>query len=181
MANKTPWGWIIFGIVAFTMIVGVSLIAVAGFVIYQQFAFKSVPVTARSAELQFEDIAKRFEGQKPLIVIEEGEPQLRTEHAERRPGTVNALHVMVWDRDSQRVVSLNIPFWLIRMTNGHPIKLSSSRSDRNEDDEEDEGDDEGNRKAPRLTITARDLERFGPGLILLHRDPDGERIVVWAE
>jgi len=184
MAKKTPWGWIIFGIVAFTMIVGVSLIAVAGFVIYQQFAFKSVPVTARSAEQQFEDVVRRFEGQKPIISIDDGEAVLSKRHAERRPGHITALHIMVWDPDDERVVSLNLPFWLIRMTNGHPIKLSGSRhsrydtgNDEAEDEVKAEKDDEG----PQLTITADDLERFGPGLILLHRDAGGERIIVWAQ
>jgi hypothetical protein len=172
MAKKTPWGWIILGIVAFTMVVGVSLIAVAGFVIYQQFAFKSVPVTARTAEQQFEDVARKFEGQKPIIIVEDGEAVLTKGRPERRPGHITALHIMVWDPQDERVVSLNIPFWLIRMTKGHPIKLSGSR-----DNEDIEGADAG----PQLTITADDLEQFGPGLILLHRDAGGERIVVWAQ
>ena len=77
MAKKTPWGWIIFGIVAFTMLVGVSLVAVAGFFVYQQFAFKSLPATERTAEDTFEEVAKRFEHQKPLLVIEDGEPVVR--------------------------------------------------------------------------------------------------------
>ncbi|MDO8834632.1 MAG: hypothetical protein Q7V01_03510 [Vicinamibacterales bacterium] len=167
MAKKTPWGWIIFGIVAFTMLVGVSLIAVAGFVVYQQFAFKSTPSTARSAEQKFEEVAKRFEGQTPLLVIEDGEPVLRRPTATRSRARIEALHVMVWEPDDERVVSLNIPFWLIRMTNGHPIKLSA-------------GDDHTDAR-PQLKITAADLERHGPGLILMHGKPGGERVIVWAQ
>jgi hypothetical protein len=167
MAKKTPWGWIIFGIVAFTMLVGVSLIAVAGFFVYQQFAFTSTPATERSAEQKFEEVVKRFEGQKPLLVIEDGEPVLRAPTGARSHVRIEALHVMVWEPNDERVVSLNIPFWLIRMTNGHPIKLSAG--DRDSD------------ARPHLKITAADLERHGPGLVLLHREPGGERVIVWAQ
>ncbi len=167
MAKKTPWGWIIFGIVAFTMLVGVSLIAVAGFFVYQQFAFKSTPATERSAEQKFEEVVKRFEGQTPLLVIKDGEPVLRMPSGTRSRARIEALHVMVWEPNDERVVSLNIPFWLIRMTNGHPIKLSAG------------GDHTDAR--PQLKITAEDLERHGPGLILMHHEPGGERVIVWAQ
>lgn len=166
MAKKTPWGWIIFGIVTFTVLVGVSLVVVAGFVVYQQFAFESTPATDRSAEQKFDAVARRFEGQTPLIAVENGEPVINTPPRHRKPHRIEALHVMVWDPGDERVVSLNIPFWLIRMTNGRPIKLSSGNHDSD---------------VTFLKITAEDLERFGPGLILLHRDEDGQRVIVWAQ
>jgi hypothetical protein len=167
MAKKTPWGWIILGIVVFTVLVGVSLVVVAGFVVYQQFAFQATPATARSAEQKFEDIARKFEGQKPLLMLEDGDPVINRPPHDRKPARIEALHVMVWEPDNERVVSLNIPFWLIRMTNGRPIKLSTR--------------DRGSDAMPHLKITADDLERFGPGLILLHREPGGERVIVWAQ
>jgi hypothetical protein len=168
-AKKTPWGWIIFGIVAFTMLVGVGLVVVAGFFVYQQFAFRSDPATERAATARFEEVAKRFEGQEPLLVIKDGEPVLLERHEARSgpPRRIEALHVMVWEPNNERVVSLNIPFWLIRMTNGHPIKLSTS--------------DEHVDVTPQLKITAHDLERHGPGLILMHSESSGERVIVWAQ
>lgn len=167
MAKKTPWGWIVLGIVAFTVLIGVGLLGVAGFVIYQQFAFQSLPATERSAEQKFEEVAKRFAGQEPFLVLEDGEPVVNKAPAHRKPARIEALHVMVWDPADERVVSLNIPFWLIRMTSGRPIKLSTGGHDS-----------EG---LPHLKITADDLERFGPGLILLHRARHGERVIVWAQ
>ncbi len=168
MAKKTPWGWIIFGIVAFTMLVGVSLVAVAGYYVYRQFAFESMPATERTAEEKFDAMARRFEGEEPLLIIEDGEPVLNEKASDRRkPGRIDALRVMVWDPSEERVVSLNIPFWLVRMTEGRPIKLSAG--------------DEGHATTPQLKVTARDLERHGPGLILMHKDRHGERVIVWAE
>jgi hypothetical protein len=167
MAKKVSWGWIIFGIVAFTVLVGVIFVAVAGVVVYQQFGFKSTPATERNALEQFEAQARRFHGQTPLIVLEDGEPVVHKPDPTRKKRSIEALHVMVWDPSEERVVSLSIPFWLIRMTNGRPIKLSAN------------GD--GHDVTPHLKITAEDLERFGPGLILEHRDEDGQRVLVWAK
>jgi hypothetical protein len=33
----------------------------------------------------------------------------------------------------------------------------------------------------RLNLTADDLERRGPGLILDHKEASGERVLVWAQ
>lgn len=164
--SKTPWGWIALGIVALIVLIGVGLVVAAGVVVYQQFAFESRPATETAAERTFEEVEKRFEGQQPLLVIRDGEPVINRVSPHRPRAPIQGLHVMVWDPGDERVVSLNIPFWLIRMTGGRPIRLSSGHRDAD---------------APQLKITADDLERFGPGLILLHREPGGERVIVWAQ
>jgi hypothetical protein len=60
-----------------------------------------------------------------------------------------------------------MPFWLLRMTKGQPIRISSN---------DDPGSD-----AVKLKITVEDLERRGPGLILDHKEASGERVLVWAQ
>lgn len=170
MAKKTPWGLIILGIATFVVILGVALVAVAGYFIYQQFAFQATPATRVAAESEFEAIVREFEGQKPFLEIVDGEPVInRGSHAEEPGHTppLKAIHVVVWDPNEQKVVRLNIPFWLLRMTKGKPIKLSS-------------GDEEFGHDPVRLNVTADDLERHGPGLILDHRESSGERVLVWA-
>jgi len=79
---------------------------------------------------------------------------------------VEALHIIVWDPDEQKVVKLNMPFWLLRMTKGQPIKVSGH-------------DDSG--EPMKLKVTVEDLERRGPGLILDHKEATGERVLVWAQ
>jgi hypothetical protein len=167
MAKKTHWGLIILGIAIFTVIVGVSLVAVAGYFVYQQFAFESQPANEQTARQKFEAVARRFEGQAPLLVIEDGEPVINKDTHRRSRKPIEALHVMVWDPADERVITLNIPFWLIRMTGGRPIRLSAG--------------DRDTAVAPELHITADDLMRYGPGLILLHTDAGGERVIVWAQ
>ena len=74
MAKKTSWALIILGISAFVLIVGVGLLGVVGYVIYQQFAFQAKSATEMSADEEFAQIVAKFEGQKPYLVIKDGEP-----------------------------------------------------------------------------------------------------------
>jgi hypothetical protein len=170
MAKKTPWGLIILGTATFVVIVGVALVVVAGYFVYQQFAFQATPTTRVAAEAEFEAIVRKFEGKKPFLEIVDGEPVINREfQAERhdRAEPLQAVHVVVWDPNEEKLVRLNIPFWLLRMTKGKPIKLSA-------------GDEEFGHSPVRLNVTAEDLERHGPGLILDHRETSGERVLVWA-
>jgi len=167
MAKKTSWALIILGIGAFVLIVGVGLVGVVGYVIYQQFAFQAKSSTEMSADEEFAQIVAKFEGQKPYLIIKDGEPVVSEEPAAAPRKPVEALHVIVWDPDERKVVKLNIPFWLLRMTKGQPIKISSH---------DDPGAD-----PVRLKITAEDLERRGPGLVLDYREASGQRVLVWAQ
>ena len=167
MAKKTSWPVIILGISTFLLVVGVGLVAVVGYVLYQQFAFQAKSATEISAEEEFAQVVAKFEGQRPYLVIKDGQPVVSDAPATAPGKPVEALHIIVWDPDEQKVVKLNMPFWLLRMTKGQPIKLSSS-------------DDPGG-GSMKLTITAEDLERRGPGLILDHKEASGERVLVWAQ
>ena len=167
MAKKTSWGLIILGISAFVLIVGVGLVAVVGFVIYQQFAFQATSTTELKAEQEFTQVVSRFEGQKPYLVIKDGEPVISHEKGPGSGRPVEALHIIVWKPDEQKVVRLNVPFWLLRMTKGRPIRLSSNP------------DPDG--EPMRLRITADDLERRGPGLVLDYKEASGQRVLVWAQ
>jgi hypothetical protein len=167
MAKKTSWPVIILGISAFVLVVGVGLVAVVGYVIYQQFAFQAKSATEVGADEEFAQIVAKFEGQKPYLIIKDGQPVVSDAPATAPGKPVDAIHIIVWDPDKQKVVRLNMPFWLLRMTKGQPIRISS--------------DDGPGSDAMRLKITAEDLERRGPGLILDHKEASGERVLVWAQ
>ena len=167
MAKKTPWAVIIIGSAAFVLIVVVGLVGVAGYVIYQQFAFKATSASEQSAEAEFERIANRFGNQKPYLVIQEGEPVISEPKGPASGKRVEAIHILVWNPDDQKLVRLNVPFWLLRMTKGHPIRLTTN------------ADPDG--EPMFLKVTADDLERRGPGLILDHKEASGERVLVWAQ
>lgn len=167
MAKKTSWPVIILGISAFVLVVGVGLVAVVGYVIYQQFAFQAKSATEVSADEEFARIVAKFDGQQPYLVIKDGQPVVSDAPAAEPGKPVEALHIIVWDPDKRKVVKLNMPFWLLRMTKGQPIRISP--------------DDDPGGDGMRLKITAEDLERRGPGLVLDHKEATGERVLVWAQ
>jgi len=167
MSKKTSWAVIIVAVSAFVLIVGVGLVGVVGYVIYQQFAFQAKSATEMSADEEFAEIVATFDGQKPYLVIRNGEPVVSDAPATAPGKPVEALHIIVWDPDERKVIKLNMPFWLLRMTKGQPIKISSN--------------DDPDAQRVKLQITADDLERRGPGLILDHKEASGERVLVWAQ
>ena len=80
----------------------------------------------------------------------------------RPPETLN---ILAFDPDDGRMVKISVPFWLLR------LKVGGTRIDFN-----------GNRmELEDLKLTVEDLERFGPTLIVDHRVPNGERVLVWSQ
>ena len=167
MAKKPSWGLIIFGIAVLVVVVGAGVLAVVGYVVYQQFAFEASPATGIGVEQEFAKVSRKFAGQRPLIEMRDGEPVAHKEAGPRPNAPIDAIHILVWQPDERKVFRMNIPFWLIRMSKGRPIRLS--------------GDDWPDDRPVRLRITAEDLERHGPGLIMDYQKPGGEHVLVWAE
>src|SRR4029079_13195372 len=78
-----------------------------------------------------------------------------------RPQTLN---VMAFDPHDEKVVRMELPFWLLRLK-GAGGRFDIGRS---------------NVDLARMRITVEDLERYGPILILDQKDTDGARVLVWA-
>ena len=77
----------------------------------------------------------------------------------------DAVHVMAFDSKDGRIVNVTIPFWLLRLKmRGTTIDLNGRSMDLED-----------------LRLTVEDLERFGSILILDHKSPDGERVLVWSQ
>ena len=83
----------------------------------------------------------------------------------RSTAEIARLHLMAWDDDDQQLVTFSLPFWLLRMKSG-PIGFSSYDSG-----------------FERVSLSAEDIERHGPGLILdsSENDRGRGRVLIWAE
>ncbi len=160
------WVWVIVAVV----VIGVlCVVAMAGIGLY----FFSQHVETRSAspanaERDFEQVKIRFAGQKPLIELDDHGRYLRSNTDRTPPPNVKSPesnNVMAFDPDDGRIVRLTIPFWLVRMKmRGATIDLNGKHMDLED-----------------LRLTAEDLERFGPTLIVDHKNPSGERVLVWSQ
>lgn len=166
MAGKVKtWVWVLAAVIVIG-ILGIFVVAGAGIYFFSRHVETRVESPA-SAAMGFDAVTGRFAGETPLIELDEHGRFLRS-HADRpaRPGAPRpgALHVMAFDPRDGRTVRVNLPFWLLRMKmqgsidfNGRQVQLDD------------------------LKLTAEDLEQFGPALVVDHRAPSGERVLVWTE
>ncbi len=167
--KKTNWLLIVLGIVIFVVIVGVAAVVGFGYWMYRQMEFSSS--STGNPQQEFTQVQERFHGQVPYvdITMDDGEEKAVVHHEQEKPTrtSLSKLRLVAYDKRENRLVRLTIPFWLVRLGGNRPIKLNSGRS----------GWDPG----VRLSITAEDLERHGPGLVLDTTGHHGESVIIWAE
>jgi hypothetical protein len=167
MAGRVKtWVWVVLGI----MVVGVlGVVAMAGVGLYffsQHIETKTASPSVAARD--FDQIKEKFATQKPLIELDERGHFLRS-HIDRQvpPNAAppEALHVLAFDPDDGRIVRVSIPFWLLRLKmRGTSIDFNGNRMDLED-----------------LKLTVEDLERFGATLVVDHKSPSGERVLVWSQ
>lgn len=155
--------WIILGIV-----IGIVLIIVAFAAFGMIFFARNVSMqqaTVAEADRSFEGVRSQFKD-KPIITLDDHE----TVTLQRRPPDTAAavkptvLHIMAHDPDDERVVNVKVPFWLLRLGR-EKIRLGAGGDFELED----------------LRLTVEQIERYGPALLLDHRDKSGSRVLVWTQ
>jgi hypothetical protein len=159
------WVWVAIGVVAFVILCVITLAAAGLWFVRTHINVQPTTVAAATSDLQ--TIRDRFASQKPLIELDDRgnfvHANVDRPASTQRPETLN---VMAFDAGGERVVKVDIPFWLLRLKNrGSMIDLGGG----------------GNIDLAKLRLTVEDLERFGPTLILDHRDPNGSRVIVWSQ
>ena len=163
------WVWAVIIVVALFVI---GIIAMAGAGVY--FVTRQVQITTAApadADQRFAEARSRFKDAQPLIELDRRGEVLRSrlqEAQEARTGStepLDTLHILAWDADDERIVDVAVPFWLLRLNRGSISQF----------------DDAGGLRRANLRITAEDLERVGPALLVDHRAPDGGRVLVWTQ
>lgn len=165
MPKRKTWVWILVSIAGVSFIAIVA-VAIAGIV----FVTRHVSTTHASsadAERAFDAAKMLFKDARPLIELEKDErPRLTRSLAELPTSAVKPsyLWVLVFDYRDERLVKVSLPFWLLRMGR------------RKIDVGKDQGFD-----LDRLNLDVNELERVGPQLVLDHRPPSGERVLIWTQ
>jgi hypothetical protein len=167
MAGKVKtWVWVVLAIVV-TGVLGVVAIAGVGLYFFSQHIDTRAASPANAAR-DFDQVKERFVGQKPLIELDKHGRYLRS-HTDRIPPAnakpPESINVLAFDPDDGRIVRVSVPFWLVRLKmRGATIDLNGKHMDLED-----------------LKLTVEDLERFGPTLIVDHRNANGERVLVWSQ
>jgi hypothetical protein len=167
-ATKKTWVSVV---IASVIIVGILAITAVGGTAFFFYRHINAELTPReNAEQEFEQARARFAGHQPLIEMRLGdEPIVHRELVDRAhgPAKIETVRVLAYDADARKLVHVSIPFWLIRIAPGNHF---SFLNDRDLDFDSD-----------RMRLTADDLERLGPSLILDAHDRHGALVLVWTE
>jgi hypothetical protein len=167
MAGRVKaWVWVVVAIIVIG-ILGVVAMAGIGLYFFSQHV-ETRTTSVSNAAHDFDQVRSRFEGQKPLIELDQHGRYLRS-NVDRKPPNnprpPESINVMAFDPDEEKIVRISIPFWLVRMKmRGATIDLNGNHMNLED-----------------LRLTAEDLERFGPTLIVDHEATSGERVLVWSQ
>ena len=164
MAKVKTWVWIVGGVVALGILGIVAMAATTLWFVRSHVDVRATTVTAASND--FDTVRARFAAQKPLIELDDRGEFIRA-NTDRPAGTVRpqSLNIMAFDPDEEKVVRMDLPFWLLRLKSGG-TRFSMGGGDVD---------------LAKLRLTVEDLERFGPTLILDHKDHNGARVLVWSQ
>jgi hypothetical protein len=165
MPKKKTWIWILVSLAAVTL-VGLIVVAIAGMVFVTRH-ISTTAATAADAQRAFEVAKTQFKDQRPLIELDNLEqPRITRRLSDQPTAAVKPAYmwILVWDDRDERLVKVSLPFWLLRLGRRR-IDLGATRGFDLE----------------RLNLDMNELERVGPTLILEHRLPRGERVLIWTQ
>ncbi|HEY2434566.1 MAG TPA: hypothetical protein VGI12_17975 [Vicinamibacterales bacterium] len=164
MARVKTWVWAIIGVIAIG-ILGIVALAAAGLWFVRSHVDVR-PTTTTAAATDFDTVRTRFAGQAPLIELDDHGEFIRA-NTDRPAGAgrPETLHVMAFDAENEKVITMELPFWLLRLKSGG-TRFSMGGEDVD---------------LAKLRLTVEDLERFGPTLIVDHKDARGRRVLVWTQ
>ncbi len=165
MATK-KWLPIVVGGVIFVVLVGAGLLGAFVYVVKRD--VKVQTTTAANGQAEFDRMVQRWKGQTPLIVLpapgSDGQPVVHRELETHGTGSISTVHIRVWAPSEQKLSRVDMPFWLFRLGGNRPFTVGSDVM---------HGVD--------LQITPEDIDRRGPGLILLWTNPRGHQLLIWTE
>ena len=165
MAGKVKtWVWVVVGVVVIGILCVITRAAAGLWFVKSHVDIR--PITTAVATNDFQYVRARFASQPPLIELDDRGNFVHA-NTDRPAGTVSpqTLNIMVFDPKDEKIVRMNLPFWLLRLKMRHS-RFAVGGSDVD---------------LAKLRLTVEDLERYGPTLILDHKDGDGARVLVWTQ
>jgi hypothetical protein len=162
--KKRTWIWVVVGLLVAAVVLFGAFVGIVVMTVLRDMTVERP--AAAEGERAIEDQRQRFTA-APLLEIDEG-GITRREELDRRIASYKgapptAMRVMAWDDGEGKLVRLSIPFWVLRFSSSRNVEV----------------DIEGLRLRS-IEVSAEDLERAGPALVLDHTHR-GARVLVWTE
>lgn len=164
--KRRRWPIVLAGVAVVVTVILIALV-VAGTMFVKNNVQVAEGTSRERAEAAFDAARRPFADARPLLVMGDDKRPVLAPGAEtrRNPGTVSNLHILAWDADDGSLATVTVPLWLLAMKPG-PIVL---------------GDVTDAWKTDSVQLDVKDLERYGPGVLLDLTAPDGERVLITAQ
>lgn len=143
--------------------------AVIGFTIFGVLVSRAVTVERADppeALRRFGAVRAALGTSAPLLTLDEAGNVTRRKEMPAATGVrPKHLGVLAYQAGEQRLVAADVPFWFFKLKGpAAQYALSGTGLD-----------------LQRLGITAANLERHGPAIVVDHTRPNGDRLLVWTE
>lgn len=165
-SGKRRWPMVLAGI---AVVAAVAVIAVAAFaaMFFSENVRVSPDTSRQSAAAAFDGAKRQFTDLRPILEMDADRRPVYTQGlaSRRNPGTVTSVQIMAWDAHEDTLATVTLPIWLLRLKSG-PILFGQYASGL---------DERGVRLDP------KDLDRYGPGVVLEFEAPNGDHILVTAQ
>lgn len=156
------WAPILFGVAVFVVfvILGAAVFGIS----WVRDHLDITTSSASDATAAFNEVRQRFRDKPPLIEFSEAGPKTNRPADDAARTTLTTLHVLAFDADEDQLARFDLPFWFLRLKEG-PIRFGTYATGLDE---------------LRISLTAADLERYGPGIVIdLSRGE--ERALLWVD
>ena len=147
------------------VLVVVGFIALAGTGTYYFLRhLKTAAASEADSTRDADAIRARFKGRPPMIEVvnlQSGDLRIqRVAHPEGR--RADTMHVLTWNAADGEMLQTDVPLWLMRFSSLNVLShLGIAPS--------------------KFRLTVEDLKRFGPGIVVDHRKPGQNQVLIWLE
>ena len=120
--------------------------------------------TETEVNKDFETTRARFTGRQPLVeIINLQAADIRVNRSTHPEGRrAETVHVLTWDAEDQKLLRTNVPLWLMRFSS---INILSHLGVAPE----------------KFRLTADDLARYGPGIVVDYKKTGSSQVLIWLE
>lgn len=158
------WVWVVLALFAFAAVGCLGVVGAGAYFFVKHIDVREAKPAEVSAE--FTSLRDRFKGQKPLLEVKRGSISMREleEKSNRYDGPLpSSLCLLAWEEGESKRARICIPFWLLKLKSGKGLKLDVNEAG-----------------IEKIEVSAHDLERAGPAL-LLDRVDGRHRLLMWTE
>jgi len=150
-------------IVVVVAVVGFAVLAGTG-AYYVMRHLETRTASEAAATPGFDAVRARFKDRSPMIEVgnlKGGDVKIQREP---HPGgrRASTMHVMTWSPDDNQLTTTDIPLWLMRFSSLNILSHLGVAPER-------------------FRLTAEDVMRFGPGIVVDYKRPGENNVIIWVE